>query len=202
MAATTRRTLSKVKSSAMMARHPSVPNFMGWAMSCLYKLVQPFFVQIFHDFSHVLGMGTGGDEQCISSFDYDQIVHANGGHKFARRMNVVPLSVQGEGRIAGNNIVMHRTRFGRVMLMERSPGTEIVPAEISRQAIQIRFTHAFCGTRLEHCVIHADVLALWIKFLESRGECFSAIGGGDFFQNCSGVGQMLTECASESFGTP
>src|SRR6202453_4681684 len=86
MAAVTRRTLSKVKSSAIRPRQPSVPNLI-WLMAvcrCSTQLVQFLFVQMLHYFSNILRLVERCDEQSIFGFDNYQVANTHQGDKFAR----------------------------------------------------------------------------------------------------------------------
>src|SRR5690349_15939546 len=105
MALPTRRTLSKVKSSAIMPRHPSVPNLICVAIdSCfasvnsggLHQPLHLLLVEIFHNFADILRMLTRGDEQGIFRFDDDEIADPNRCDKLVLHVNEVPRGVQRE----------------------------------------------------------------------------------------------------------
>src|SRR3954463_5163989 len=50
----TRRTFSKVKSSAMTPRQPSVPNLISCAIGRLNQFLQFFLVEMLHDLADIL----------------------------------------------------------------------------------------------------------------------------------------------------
>src|SRR2546430_14638893 len=99
MAAATRRTFSKVKSSAIMPRQPSVPNLISVGMriqqdnnNCGIAEVQNcgvdgacrrsnqvfalFLVQVLHHLADVLRALQCGDEQRVVGFHYHQVLHS------------------------------------------------------------------------------------------------------------------------------
>ena len=51
--------------------------------------MQSFLIQIFHDFSYVLGLLARGDEEGIIRLHDYQIIHSDSGHEFARCVNVI-----------------------------------------------------------------------------------------------------------------
>src|ERR1051325_4571048 len=61
IAPATRRTFSKVKSSAIMPRQPSVPNLISCPMT-LGQLVHFLFVQILHNLADILRLLPGGNQ--------------------------------------------------------------------------------------------------------------------------------------------
>src|SRR5580700_8052002 len=94
-------------------------------------------IQMFHHFTNVLCMLPRGDQQSIFGFDYHQIAYAYHRDKLAWSMHVIAMRIQRESSSAINKITLGRTALRVVMLMQRSPRTEIVPAEIGRQAENI-----------------------------------------------------------------
>src|ERR1700710_2663940 len=48
------------------------------------------------------------------------------------------------------------------MVVQSRPAPEIVPAEISGQAIDLRGLLALRRSRLQNCIVNGNVLALWI----------------------------------------
>src|SRR4051812_23875598 len=89
-----------------------------------------------------------------------------------------------------------------MMLVKRSPGAQVVPAEVRTQAKNVRTLLAFRGPWLENSIINTDVFALRIKPLEGRGELARAIIGSNFLQQCSGLRQVLSECVRQGFRAP
>ena len=65
-----------------------------------HQITQFFLVQIFHDFTNILRLIAGSDQQRVFGLNHDQVIYAKRRHKFARRMNVVPLGVEGEPSFA------------------------------------------------------------------------------------------------------
>src|SRR5215472_14526632 len=85
MAPATRRTLSKVKSSAITPRHPSVPNLIS-VIPVLYRLGQLcplLLVEMFHNFSDILGAIECSNQQCVIGLNHDQVVDANDGNELS-----------------------------------------------------------------------------------------------------------------------
>src|SRR5580658_3982548 len=106
-------------------------------------------------------------------------MHADGRHEFTRRMHVIALRIQDERACTADNVARKWTALCRVMLVQSGPGTQIVPAEIGRQAKDISGPLALRRTRLEHGVIDADVLAAGIQSAKRRREFASAESGGN-----------------------
>src|SRR5580698_3076742 len=84
---------------------------------------------MFHDLTNVLRTLTSRDQQRVVSFDYHEIVHSQSRNEFPRRMNVISFRIQGENAIAHDQVVMLRLRLGGVVFMQRSPRSQIIPAE-------------------------------------------------------------------------
>src|ERR1700676_2779540 len=109
MALATVRAFAKVKSSAMMARQPSVPNLICGALrlgigcrcgvillgsireslnakraalACLQQVLAAALLEPFNDFADVLRAMAGADQQGVWSFDHDKIAYADSGDEF------------------------------------------------------------------------------------------------------------------------
>src|SRR3954462_2020869 len=61
----TRRTFSKVKSSAMTPRQPSVPNLISCAIGRLNQFLHFFIIEVFYDLADVLRVLAGGDKEGV-----------------------------------------------------------------------------------------------------------------------------------------
>src|SRR3954454_11719649 len=203
MAPPTRRTFSNVKSSAMMPRHPSVPNLIVFLRSSLvmslqsssvagdssHQLVQLLFVQVLHHFADILRLRPCRNQECVFSFDDYQIVHPYNGYEFSRRVDVVAHRIQRKDAFPGYLVVINRTPLGNMVLVQCSPRTQVIPSEIGRQAEDVG--RLFPGTRLENRIIHADVLALWIELTKRACKLRRAIGLSDPVQDLRGFWQVL-----------
>src|ERR1017187_5225246 len=86
--------------------------------------------------------------------------------------------------------------------MQRGPGAEVVPSEVGRQAEDARLGFSRGGTRLQHRVVDAYVFALRVELTKRVGELARAIGGGNSFEERSGVGKMLAQRVRQRVGAP
>src|ERR1019366_1411088 len=212
MALPTRRTLSKVKSSAMMPRHPSVPNLicaainLPWSKFAIYKagLDQPLellFVEVLDHFAHVLRMFARGDQQRIVGFDDDQVLHPHDCDELPLGVNEVPLRIQRKVLIGDYDI-------GAIflacvaMFVKRGPGAQVVPSEVCRNAVDVRLAFALRGARFEHGIVDTDVLALGIKFCEGLVEAASSVAPRNLLQQRRCVRQMFPQRVGEGARTP
>src|SRR5690348_12077853 len=106
MAAATRRTFSKVKSSAIMPRQPSVPNLIGSihipqvnksvASVSSEQLGQLLVAEVFYDLAHVLRMLARGYQNGVFRLDYNHIAHAYGSDEFFGRVHIIAFGIQDE----------------------------------------------------------------------------------------------------------
>src|SRR6267154_787683 len=92
------RAFANVKSSAMTARQPSVPNLIEGILSeytrcelfansrigLLEEAFLSLFFQPFHDFAHILRAVAGADQQRIGRLDNDEILNPYRRHEFRR----------------------------------------------------------------------------------------------------------------------
>ena len=88
------------------------------------------------------------------------------------------------------------------MLVQRSPGAEIVPAKIRWQTENLPGLFPLGRTRFQHRIIDADIFAFRIKFAECRIELGRAMSRGDLLEQGRGAGKMLTQRAHQSTRTP
>ena len=88
------------------------------------------------------------------------------------------------------------------MLIERSPGAQIVPSEVSGQTIEVGLVFALGGTRLKHGVIDGDVFALRIELGEDCIEIGRAVGGGDLLEQRRSLRQMFAHGVGQSARAP
>jgi hypothetical protein len=107
--------------------HWSLPTF-------LRQLVQFLLVQMLYDFTNILRVLPRCNQQGIRRIDYHQIAHPYDGNKLVRRMYVIALRVQDKYARAINNISFNRFTLPSLMLVERGPGAEVVPAKIRGEA--------------------------------------------------------------------
>ena len=77
----------------------------------------------------------------------------------------------------------------KLVLVERGPGAEIVPAEFGGQAVEVGEMLALGGAGLEDRVVDGDVFALGIEVAEDLVELRRAVGGGDGFEQRCGLGR-------------
>src|SRR5258708_37115405 len=113
-----------------------------------------------HHFTDVLRMLPGRDQQSIFGLDNNQIGHADCRDELSRRMHIVALRIQNKSPRAVNDIAFGWIALRRVMLVQRRPRTQVIPAEISRQTIDFSRLFALGRTWLKYGVVDADVLTL------------------------------------------
>ena len=100
MAAAAMRTFAKVKSSAIMPRHPSVPNLMGCDLPCFVYLCircharsrivrDSLRYQFLHHFAHILRVFARGDQQGIVCLDDHEVVHAHQRNELLRTVYII-----------------------------------------------------------------------------------------------------------------
>src|ERR1019366_6707849 len=87
-------------------------------------------------------------------------------------------------------------------LMQGGPGAEVVPSEIGGQTEDARLAFSLGGPRLQHRIVDADVFALRVELTKSVGELARAIGGGNLFEERSGVRKVLTQRVRQRVGAP
>src|ERR1700729_58355 len=102
-------------------------------------------------------------------------------------MHVVSASIEQEHACALDDVVLRRTTLCRVMFVQRAPGTEVIPAEIRRQAKDFSFALSLSRTRLENGIINADAFTLRIKSAQIRRKFASAESRRDLLQHGSGL---------------
>src|SRR5215472_8941736 len=95
MALAARRTLSKVKSSAIMPRQPSVPNLTA----VLFPMfLEQFFAAIcgklFDYFADILRMVPRSDKNSVFRLDHNKVFHADERNEFLRAVNIVAMRIQ------------------------------------------------------------------------------------------------------------
>src|SRR5437773_5793342 len=88
------------------------------------------------------------------------------------------------------------------MLVERGPGSKIIPSEIGRNAIEVRLALALGGTRLEDGIIDRDVLALGIELGKCGIEFSCPVRLGDVFQIGSGLRKVLANSVGQGSRAP
>src|SRR4051812_19817804 len=108
-------------------------------------------------------------------------------------MNKVPLGTQDKLRLAVNHVSVFMRRLRRMMFEQCRPRSKIVPAEVTRDAVQVRLLLTFRRPRFEHCVVNAYVLAFRIQLLEHALEFARTVRSRDLFQNRRGFWQMFAQ---------
>src|SRR5579885_1591004 len=88
------------------------------------------------------------------------------------------------------------------MFMQRRPRSQIVPSKVRGQAVDVPVLLSLGRTRLKHSVVDADVLALWIQFLQSTRESVRTILGRDLFEKSCGFRQMFPQGIGERLRAP
>src|SRR5580693_659194 len=168
----------------------------------LSQLIHLLLVQIFHHFAHILSVLPSGDQQRIWSLDNHQIAYADECDKLLWSMNIIAAGMQQKKARTRDQIAFRRAALRRVMLVQRRPGTQIVPPKVRRQAENISRLLAFGGSRLQYRIVHADVLTLGILPSKSPGKLARTKGGRDFFEQTCGHRQVLPQRIGERSRTP
>ena len=96
--------------------------------------MQLLLIQMLYHFADILRTLAGRDQQSVLCVDNHQILDPDHRHKLLRSMNIVALGVKRKDAITGNQVAVGRGCPGGMVLMQRSPGPKIVPAEIGWQA--------------------------------------------------------------------
>src|SRR3954471_23161602 len=163
----TPRTFSKVKSSAMTPRQPSVPNLISCAIGRLNQFLQFLFVEMLHDLAYILCMLTRRDEKRVIGVYDDEVPHTHNSYKLFWRMDEVAGGCQRQPFLRAQDV----RRFAIAgVLVKRGPGAEVVPSKVCGDAIEVRFALALCRARFEHRVIDRDVFAFRVELFECRIE--------------------------------
>ncbi len=89
-----------------------------------------------------------------------------------------------------------------MVLVERGPGAEVVPSEIGGDAVEAGGMLALGGARLEHGIVHADVLALGIELLEGGVELLRPPAFGDLLEIGRGLREVLAQRVGERARAP
>ena len=74
-------------------------------------------VEILYDFSHILGVPTCGDQQCIFSLDHYEVTDSDGCHEFFGSVDVVAVRVQHEHARTCHQIGFRWATLGIVMFV-------------------------------------------------------------------------------------
>src|SRR6185437_5939497 len=165
-------------------------------------IAQLLLVQVLHHFPDILGLIAGGDQESVFRFYYDQIVYAQRCDKFSGRVNVIAPGIQREPRFGGDQVVILWLAFGRMMIMQRGPRTQIIPSEICGKADDAGVLLSLARAWFEHGIINADVLAPGIEPGKRGGKFLRAEGGRNLLQQCRGLRQMLQQRFGQGTGTP
>src|ERR1700676_2079070 len=117
-------------------------------------------------------------------------------------MHIISMSVQDENACPINDIALRGSAFCRVMLVQGSPRSQIVPAEIGRQTKEVAGLLSLRRPRFQYRIIDANVFTLWIQLSKGRNKFLRAEGSGDFFQQGSCDGKMLAHRIGQSLCAP
>src|SRR5215475_1008982 len=184
----TRRRLAKVKSSAMTARQPSVPNLIwparsGGSETGPERLVisshcprpnkvaplgrgisdqfgQILLVQILHDFAYILRILPGGDQQSVFGLDHHNVVDPDYGDKFSRSVHVIPAGIQSEDALSRDEVAVRGRGLDGLVFVKRGPGAQVIPTKIGAQAEEVRGLLPLGRAGFQNGVVDADVFTL------------------------------------------
>src|ERR1700674_4798461 len=164
--------------------------------------MQLFLIQMLHHFADILLLVERGDEQGVFGLDNHQVAHADQGDEFAEHVNIIVLRVQGKSAGRGRQIPAATFCLCYAVLMQRSPGAEVVPSEVGGQTEDAGLRFSLGRSRLQHRIVDADVFAPRIQLSKSVRELARAISGCNFFEKESGLGKMLAQRVRECVGAP
>src|SRR5512133_3059806 len=103
-------------------------------------------------------------------------------------MNVVALGVELEFAARAHDTL---ALVAGMMFEERGPTAEVVPAELSRDTVDVAFGFATRGARFHDAVVDADVLALRVEALEGTFKLARTVRRGDLFQQRRSLGKVF-----------
>src|SRR6266404_1662627 len=153
--------------------------------------MQLLLIQMLYHFADILRLIECGDEQSVFGLDNHQVAHADQGDKFAEYVYIIVLRVQGKSAGRRHRIPTATFCLRYVVLMQRGPGTEVVPSEVGGQTEDAGLRLSRGRAPLQHRIVNADVFALWVELSKSLAELARAIGSSNFFEERSGNGEML-----------
>src|SRR5262249_12388986 len=157
---------------------------------------------MFHHFTHVLGIGASRHQQSVVGLDHYGVVYPNNRHKLSGRVDIIAAGIQGKDALAGNQVAVSRSAFGDMVLVQRGPRAQIVPAKLRPKAVYVRGLLSLCRSGLEHGIVHADVLALLIQAFERRSEFWRSKTICDLLQQGRTLWKMLIERTSQRSRAP
>src|ERR1700692_1162740 len=117
-------------------------------------------------------------------------------------MHIISMRFQDENAAPIKELAPRVSAFCRVMLVQGSPRSQIVPAEIGRKTKQVAGLLSFRRPRFQNRIIDADVFAFGIQTAKSRSKFLRTKSSSYFFQQGSGGCQMLTHRICQSLGAP
>src|SRR4029077_14051316 len=115
------------------------------------------------------------------------------GDNFSRGIHVVAIGIQEKSLVRRNQVALRGMALRYMMFVQRGPRSEIVPAEIGGQTVDVPRLLALRRTRLQHRIVNANVFALWIEPAEGSFELARTERGGDLLQHRRGLRQMLQQ---------
>src|SRR6202521_1900319 len=159
-------------------------------------------IQMLHHFADILRLVEGGNEQGVFGLDNHQVAHADQGDEFTEYVNIIVLGVQSKSAGRGHRIPTATFCLRYAVLMQRSPGTEVVPSEVGGQTDDAGLRFSLGRARLQHRIVDADVFALRVELPKSLGELARAISGCNCFEKRFGVRKVLAQRVSERIRAP
>src|SRR5580704_14023884 len=149
-------------------------------------------------------MLAGGDQKGIVSFDDHEIADTHERNELLRTIYIIATRIDSHA-VRGLDYIRVRTGVQvllELVLVERRPGSEVVPAEVGGQAVEMGATFAFRRSRFEDRVVHADVFALRIYLAKDAVEIRGAIGRGYLLEQRSHLRQVLAHGVGQGAGAP
>ncbi len=124
------------------------------------------------------------NQQRILGIHNHQVLNADQRNEFLGTVDVVVPRFDREMAVGlGNVSIAVAEQPGlHLVLVERSPGTQIVPAELCRQAIEMRKVFPLRRAWLENRVIHRNVFALRIQLVKDLFKLRRSVGRGNLLQ--------------------
>src|ERR1700722_7645071 len=215
MALATLRAFAKVKSSAMMARQPSVPNLIcagalgatdciccavvipprsiregGGAKRAAWARLQEVFeaalFEPFYDFGDVLRAVAGADQEGIGSFDDDEVAYTDGGDEFRGTPDKISFGFE-HVACAGEDVLVCGVGG---FFVDVGQGADVAPADVGGNH-ENAGRGFFASSGFENGVIDGDVFEVRINGAQFAFVFTCADGGGESFESGVSFRQIL-----------
>ncbi len=100
--------------------------------------------EFLYDLAHVLGVVAMGDEQGVFGVDNDEIFHAQQRHKLLGAVDVIVSSLDRKVAVGFSDIpfAVAAQACLHLVFIQRSPGAEIIPAELGGKAVELGLVFA------------------------------------------------------------